>query len=146
MTGRAVLRRIHFPVVRKLFSLRLLHRWILMLPAQVCDFIEGTKIRTGISVTLETEGHAEGFFVVNFLHLIDLAVTMNTADTPVYMDGVVEINVIGKLVDLHPGDLSAALGCIADECQPGILLEHLVVTVHARRGGGEIGIPTLLHL
>ena len=46
---------------------------------------------------------------MNFVHLVDLAVAFHATDAAVDMDGMVEINVIRQLMDLHPGNRLAGL-------------------------------------
>ena len=52
-------------------------------------------------MTIETEGHAEGLGVGDFLHLVDLTVTFEATDTAVDVDRMVEIDVVRQLVDLE---------------------------------------------
>ena len=49
-----------------------------------------------------------------------------------------------QLLNLDPGHRLAALGALANQLQARIVLEHLIVTVHAGGTGGDIGEPGLL--
>ena len=59
--------------------------------------------------------------MVNLVHLVDRSVAVNTAYAAVYVNGMVEIDVIGQLVDLHPGNGLARLVTLAHQRQPGIV-------------------------
>jgi len=110
-------------------------------PGQISDFIDRTDMGGGIAMAIQTETHAQGFRVLHFIHLIDLAVTFHATDAAGDMDGVIEINEIRQVMDLYPDDGFAAGGAIAHEGEARVVFEHLVMTVHTGGGRREIGVP-----
>ena len=42
--------------------------------------------------------------MINLVHLVDRAVALNTRIAPVYVDRMIEINIVRNFVHLHPGD------------------------------------------
>lgn len=113
-------------------------------PGQVGDLVLRPQLQFGVAMALETEGHAEGLGVINLVHLVDPAVAFDATDAPVDVDGVVEIDEVGQLVDLDPGNGLAALGALAHQLQTRIILEHLVVAVHAGGTGRDVREPGFL--
>ena len=97
-----------------------------------------------MTVAFEAEGHAERLGVADLVHLVDAAVAFEATDAAVDVDGMVEVNEARQLVNLDPGHRLAALGALANQLQARIVLEHLIVTVHAGGTGGDIGEPGLL--
>src|SRR5207344_2562846 len=57
---------------------------------------------------------------------------------------MIEVSEIGEAMDLDPFDRLAGGGAFAYERQPRIILEHLVVAIHAGRTGGNVRIPGFL--
>ena len=103
VTGGTILQRLNFPVVDEFLPVRPLRVGVSALPVQVSDFVQRTQLAGGVAMAVQTKGHAQRLGMVNFVHLIDLAVAFDATDAAVDMDGMVEINVIGQLVNLHPG-------------------------------------------
>jgi len=96
-------------------------------------------------MAFQAERHAEGFRVSNLVHLVDRPVALDTTETPVHVHRMIEIDVIGHFVDLHPGDRLARVETLPHQCQPRIVLEHLIVAIHASRCRRDIRIPRLFH-
>lgn len=84
-------------------------------------------------MAIQTEGHREGFFLPHFRGVIDVAVTLHATDAAIHMDGVIEINVVGRLMNLNPWNRLAVQRALADELELGAVLQNLVVTIHACR-------------
>ena len=84
-----------------------------------------------IAVAIQTERHAEGFCVPHFIHLIDWPVAFHAGNTAVHMDGVVEINVIGRLMNLNPRHRLIVFETLADRLQSRIISQHGGVAFHA---------------
>src|SRR3989442_5231698 len=82
--------------------------------------------------------------MVNLVHLVDRSVAVNTAYAAVYVNGMVEIDVIGKLVDLNPGNGLARLVTLAHQRQPGIIPQYLIVAIHAGRRRRDVRVPGFL--
>ena len=53
-------------------------------------------------MAIKTESHAKVLGVTDFLHLVDPAVALYATYTPVYMNGVVEIGVVGHFMNTGP--------------------------------------------
>ena len=98
-----------------------------------------------MTVAFQTEGHAERFGVVNLVHLINAPVTFHATDAARDVDGVVEINEVRHLVDLHPLNRLAAGGAFTNERQTGIIFQHLIVAVHAGGTRRDVGEPGFIH-
>ena len=135
-----------FPVVGEFLSVNLLHLRGLQgirtpLPIKIGDFLRRTKMGGGVAMTVKAEGHAEGLGLVNFVHVVDVAVAFHATDAAVYVDGVVEIDVVREFVNLHPGNGLAGLVTVTNYSELGIVLEHHAVAVHADRTGRNVGIP-----
>jgi len=96
-------------------------------------------------MTFQTERHAERLGVVNFVHLINAPVTFHAAQAAIHVNGVIEINVVGKFMDLNPLNRLAARRALTHQRQPRIVFQHLIVTVHTGGGGGNIREPGFLH-
>ena len=64
----------------------------------------GRTIFLRVSVTIEAPAHLEGCVLIHQRHRIHTPVTGFAADALLYVNTVVEINVIGKIVDLGPLD------------------------------------------
>ena len=94
--------RIHVPVVDKLFAYLPLGGSGRGFPIQVGDLVERSKMILGGAMALQTPAHAVRFGVIDDFHVIDLAVAGDTAHAAVHVDGVVEINVVRRLVDPDP--------------------------------------------
>ena len=68
---------------------------------------------------------------MKFCHLIHSAVATHAGDAAVHMHRVVEISVVGRLVDLHPLHGLAGLPSLAQRLQFRVVLLHLRVAAHA---------------
>src|SRR2546422_11163544 len=109
MTCGTTLQRLKFPLLHELFPVLLLHfsgnlRVVVPLPVQVGDLVGRTHPRGGIAMAIEAESHAQRFGMVNLVHLVDLAMALDTTDAAVHVDGMVEIHVVGRLVNVDPGN------------------------------------------
>lgn len=54
-------------------------------------------------MTIQTETHAQRFGVLNHVHFVDLAVALVAGDAAVHVHRVIEVNVIGRLMNPLPG-------------------------------------------
>jgi hypothetical protein len=63
---------------------------------------------------------------------------MDATDAAIHMHGVIEINVIGDFMDLHPIDGLAGRGAFANERQARIVGEHLIMAIHAGASAGNV--------
>ena len=55
-------------------------------------------------MTIEAEGHREGFYLRHDFHLIDPTMTFDAAYPVRHVSAVIEVNVIRKIVNSFPGD------------------------------------------
>ena len=53
-------------------------------------------------MALSAPSHAVGFSMVDDLHVVDLAVTGHAADAAIYVNGMVEVDVVRGFVDPNP--------------------------------------------
>ena len=53
-------------------------------------------------MTLQAPSHALGFSMIDDLHVVDLAVASHAADAAIYVNGVVEVDVVRSFVDPNP--------------------------------------------
>ena len=95
----------------------------------------------GVAMAVQAPAHAVGLVVVDRVHLVDLAVTLHAADASVHMNGVVEIDVIRGLVDLHPRNGLAAGIRLPDQTQLGRVFGHDGVAAHAGLRRRDVGEP-----
>ena len=66
------------------------------------------------SMALETPAHAVGFGMVDDFHVVDLTVASDATDTSVYVNRMVEVDVIRSFVNPDPGDGIAGFPGVAD--------------------------------
>ena len=92
------------------------------------------------AMALEAPTHAVGLGVVDDFHVVDLAMASHTTDAPIYVHGVVEVNVIGGLVNPDPGNGIPGFPGFADGCQFRAQGFDLSVTVHAGLRSGHIRV------
>jgi hypothetical protein len=69
----------------------------------------------------------------------------HAGNAAVHVHRVIEIDVVGGLMDLHPLDRLAAFPGIAHRLELRIILLHLRVAVHADLRGGHIGMGGHFH-
>ena len=78
-----------------------------------------------VAMALETPAHAERLGLVDRLHVIDLAVATHATDAAVHVRRVVEVGVVGHVVDFHPGDRLPGGPAIADRLELRVVLLHV---------------------
>ena len=96
-------------------------------------------------MAIETETHAERFGVPHLVHLVNASVALDTTDAARDVDGVVEKNVIRHDVNLHPRNGLAGRRAFADGREARVVLQNLVVAIHARGRARDAGEPRLIH-
>ena len=114
--------------------------FVLGMPFHVEDLVFLAHKLLGISVTTQTPLHLQRRRLVSDRHLIDAAVAGRTTDAFVHMNAVIEIDVIGKIVDAPPLDRFARAKAGADGLKVRAVGPDLFVTVHAdgrRRNAGR---------
>src|SRR5206468_7398212 len=150
VTGGTAWQRLDLPILDEFLVVLFLHfsgdlRIIVPLPVQVGNLVGWPHARGGIAMAIEAEGHAERFGVINLIHLVDRAVALDATDAAIHVDRVVEKDIVRHLMDLDPGYRFARRRAFPDQFQPGTVLEHLVMAVHAGRSGRHVRIPRFLH-
>jgi hypothetical protein len=65
------------------------------LPVHIVDFFGRTEILLRVAMAVKTPAHKQPFGLPDNFHLVDLAVTLGTTDTVVYMNIVVEVDKVG---------------------------------------------------
>ena len=131
MTRGAGLQGFDVPILHGSFSKFNLGRRRSGLPCQVRDFVWRPQLQFGMPMAFQAESHAQRFGVIDLVHLVDASVAFDTTDSACDMDGVIEVDEVGHFMDLDPGDGFAAGGAFADQGEPGIVFQNLVMTVHA---------------
>ena len=104
MTSVAADRRVDVPVADKFFTELTLAGAGGRLPIHVGDLVERAEMIFRGAVALETPAHALGLVMPDDLHAVDVAVAGDAADAAIHVGGVVEINVVRRLVDADPGN------------------------------------------
>ncbi len=150
MARRAVLQRFDFPIVNKLRSVHFLQTRGFggvgaPLPIELGHFVRRANDRRRIAIAIETETHAQRFRFAHFVHRVHAPVAFDATDAARDVDGVIEINVVRHVMDLHPRNRRIVCGAVADDLQPRIVFQHDIVAVHARRSAGKIGEPRFFH-
>src|SRR5438270_5285586 len=130
VTGGTTLQRLNLPIVHELFAVLFLHfsgnlRVVVPLPVQVGDLVGRTHPRGGIAMAIEAESHAQRFGMINLVHLVDLAMALDTTDAAVDVDGMVEIHVVGRLVNMDPRNRLARRRSLSHQSQLRTVLPHL---------------------
>ena len=120
-----------------------------------------------MAMTIEAKGHAQGFGMMDFHHLVDPPVAFHATYPSVDMDGMVEIDVIGCLVYAYPrngwtiedavaigilvsGEIAVPVGVFPVIGDPDRFEERRValdgfVAGHADVGGGDAGASRLVY-
>ena len=97
------------------------------------------KIRR-ISVALEAPRHAMGLRQVYRRHMIDRAVTTETANAAVHVRRVIVVNVIDSAIDPHPLDRVLRFPALPHRFQLRIIFLYLRVAIHAGLSVRHIGM------
>jgi hypothetical protein len=118
----------------------LFFRLVLGAPFHIEDLVFLAHKLFGISVTAQTPLHLQRRRLVSDRHLIDAAVAGRTTDAFVHMNAVIEIDVVGQIVNAPPLDRFARAKAGADGLEVWAVGPDLFVTVHAhgrRRDAGR---------
>jgi len=91
-------------------------------------------------MALEAPGHALGFVLEDDVHFVDLAVTTDATYAAAYVDGVVEVGVVGNVVNLDPGNWFTCSPAVTNGLKFGVVLLNVAVTIHTGLRGGKIGM------
>src|SRR6187431_2628602 len=135
MTCRAVSWRSNVVLLAELFA----EFGTRLRPCHVGDLADRPKVRLWVAMAVQAPAHAERLVLIDLFHLIDPPVTAHAADAAGHVGAMVEVDVVGEVVDLHPLDRVTRLVALADGRELGARRPDLAVTVHARlrrRNGG----------
>lgn len=94
----------------------------------------------GLTVTVQTPGHAEWFSLVDNFHPVDPAVAGLTSHSDTDVDFVVEVSVIGKVMNPDPLDGITTLPTLTHRLKRFTVERNLIVTVHTGLCGRNIGL------
>jgi hypothetical protein len=114
-------------------------------PAEVGDFISRTNVVGGRAMAIKAETHAQWFCVINRVHFINASVTFHATDATRDVNGVIEINVIRRDVNLRPCNRRVVRRAVANNFQSRVVFQNRAVTIHAGRSGGNICDPCFVH-
>src|SRR5450631_1726809 len=109
------------------------------LPIHVGDLGDRTEVRLRMSVTVEAEPHGHRGVLLDRRHLVDASVAADAADALVHVDGVVEVDELGNLVDAPPFERFVLDEALAHRLEEGALVPDLRVAVETelrRRDAG----------
>jgi len=138
MACRTILRRLDTLLFDKLsYELSLIRSG---LPLHVGHFGHRPQTRLGIAVAFNAPAHAQGLHLHHLFHIRDISMAFNAADADTQVSAVIEIDIIGQLVDAHPLDRSAFSPSFAQRDQLLILLADQSMAVHAGLDAGDIGV------
>src|SRR5436309_10507917 len=94
---------------------------IIRFPIEIETLVIRTQIILGVSMTIQAPRHAVWLGDVHGGHVIDRAMTTETADAAVHVRRVVVINVVDRAIEPHPFDGITALPALLDGLQFGIV-------------------------
>jgi len=76
--------------------------------------------------------------LIHDIHMIDVAVTADTANASINVNRVIEVGEIGDLMDPHPVHGLSGFPALFNRPKLGIVLLHLLMAVHAGLSGGYV--------
>ena len=108
-------------------------------PSHIENLLARAQVLFRRAVTVETPFHLQRLVLPHERHAVDRAMASDAADALRYMDTMVEVNEVGKVVHSSPADRHAGLQTVAQRFQDIAVGPDLRVTVHAGRGGRYAG-------
>ena len=94
---------------------------------------------TGVAVAVEAPAHAQRRHQGHGFHLVDAAMAGDAADAGRHVCAVVEIGVVGQLVDPNPAHRPAAVSAFPNgREQRAVLLHQRMAVHHARARGWQV--------
>src|SRR5262245_208104 len=91
-----------------------------------------------LPVTAHAPAHLERAVLVDVLHLLHRAMAFLAGEAGAHVTLVIELHVVGQVVDLHPRDLLTAVGVARELHDLGLVGGHEPVAAHARAHRGDI--------
>src|SRR4029079_852289 len=92
-------------------------------------------------MTAQAPAHGEGRRLLDAIHALDGAVATLTGDARDDVLAVIEVDEVGKVVDLGPHDRALLLKRFLEPLDLGRLFLDQRVAVHADAGGRDAGVP-----
>jgi hypothetical protein len=135
--------RHHFLASYSVFLLKidpLVRRQISILPLHVEDLGFRADILLRLAVASEAPFHLERIFLVNGWHIVDLPMTGRAADAFRYVNTVIEVRKLWKIVDALPLDRFVFTETCTDRFEIRTIRPDLAVTIHTglrRRHSGR---------
>lgn len=144
VAGRTARFRMHRELFLELFAqiqsrgngtIRAVFFGILVAVVEIIDLLQRTQMLLGCAVAIQAEAHRERLRMVDNFHLVHVTVAALAGNPAVNVCGVVEINVVGSLVNPDPLD---GLAIVAGESRIhrtversefGAVLLHVLVAV-----------------
>ena len=102
------------------------------------DGVARPQVLLGRAMAIEAPGHLERRVLRHERHPVDAPVAGLAPDSLGDVDRVVEVDVVGQVVDLDPLDRSAGPPALPDRLELGRLVPDLGVAVHARLGRRDV--------
>jgi hypothetical protein len=91
-----------------------------------------------MAVAIQTPAHSQRLMLIDRRHMIDLSVTTDAADAPIYMNCMIKISEIRYLVDPNPMHRLPGFPALLHGPKPWIIGQYLLVAIHAGLGGRYI--------
>lgn len=107
---------------------------VLWSPFHVEDLVRRSDKLLGVPVTAHTPLHLQRRRLVSDGHLIDSTMASGASDSLVHMNAVVEIGIVGEIVDPNPLNRLAGAKAGTNRFQIRTISPDLLVTVHAGFG------------
>jgi len=133
------LRRVNVPLFDELhavFDLAFLAAW--MHPIKIGNQVDRTNMLFWISVTVQTPAHAKGLVMGHDFHLIHLAMACHTGDATVYVNRVVEINIVRRFVDTNPRNWISRCIARSNRLKQFAVCLYLAVAGHTGASGRNV--------
>jgi hypothetical protein len=109
--------------------------WDRRLPAHREDVLARAKEVLGMTMAIQTPLHVKGFRLPREWHVIDSTVTGFAANPFVYVDAVIEIYKVRKIVDASPDERMVFAKTGTNGFQRWTVGPDLLVAIHAHFGG-----------
>jgi hypothetical protein len=84
--------------------------------------------------------------MLHHIHFIHFTMAADARNTPVDVDRVVEIDVIGRFMDLDPRKGFVFLETFTNWGESGIIRQNLSVALHTGLSRGNVREPTLIYV
>jgi len=145
MAPTTAYRRFYIPLFDKFlakFALACAHGWF---PIQICNLVKRAEMVFRSPVAFQAPTHAVRFRVVDYFHVVDVAMACDAADSSIHVNRVIEIDVVGGFMNSDPRDWVTGFPRFPDRSKLGTLGFDLSVAVHAGLSGRDIGVGGFFH-